>query len=185
MLPETMVTYNVLFIALGLVLGATLIAYEQRVMAEKIKLLETEVSVLVMERNRFWKIVGMVLETSEAEEVVKKLATRRRRRYIVFYVASENPKQVTPEGVEEALREAARKLYGTLGVGDMYPQLVYFDEKLLAGIVRTTHQFKYHVIAAMGFVRTINGARASIIPVATTGTIKRAKKLLMHGRRVF
>ncbi|HIP85069.1 MAG TPA: ribonuclease P, partial [Pyrodictium sp.] len=45
-----------------------------------------------------------------------------------------------------------------------------------------SHTTKYIVLAALGVVRRVNGKRVLIIPVRTTGTIKRAKKALQTWR---
>ncbi len=182
-LPETMIIYNVLFISLGLVLGATLIAYEQRMLARRVRVLETTCKRLVRERNEFWSIVGKILESSDAEEVLRKLRRKRRRRYIVFYVIAEEREGISPEKLEKAVREAVERLYGLIGAGDAYPQLVFYDPREMAGIIRTTHTAKHIVIAGLASVRKIDGVRVVIVPIATTGTIKRAKRILATRRK--
>jgi ribonuclease P/MRP protein subunit POP5 len=120
------------------------------------------------------------LQSLEAEEFLRRLRAKRRRRYIAFYIAYEGSEPPSPQDVEKALLRAVERLGGQIAVALGGVQLVYYDPEKAAGIVRCTHDTKYIVLAAMGLVRRIGQQKAIIVPVRTTGTIKRAKKAIQE-----
>lgn len=124
------------------------------------------------------KAVAKALESYMAEDVLEKLRRKRRRRYIVFYVVTEDGSAPAPEEVEKALLRALERLAGQLAVAASRAQLVYYVPEKAAGILRASHETKYLVLAAMGLVRRVGDRRALIVPVRTTGTIKTAKRVL-------
>lgn len=124
------------------------------------------------------KALAHALASVEAEDALEKLARRRRRRYIAFYIVAEEGPPMDPRDVEKAILSQLERLGGQLAVALGRVQLVYYHPDRMAGIIRASHDTKYLVLAAMGLVRRIAGRRALIIPVRTTGTIKRAKKAL-------
>ena len=65
-----------------------------------------------------------------------------------------------------------------LGLAEANVSLAYYDPSRMVGIVRTTNTAKHVVLAALGMVRRVAGKRVLIVPVRTTGTIKRAKRAL-------
>ncbi|ABM80416.1 Rpp14/Pop5 family protein [Hyperthermus butylicus] len=128
--------------------------------------------------------LSTALQSIEAEDALERLRRRRRRRYIAFYVVYEGDSPPQAEEVEKAIVRAVERLAGQLTVALARLQLVYYDHVRGAGIVRATNDTKYVVLAAMGLVRSIGGRRVLLVPVRTTGTIKRAKKALAVPRRL-
>ncbi len=124
------------------------------------------------------KGLSLVLSSYTAEKLLDYIARRRRRRYIAFCISTEDGVQLDPNKVERTIIEAMTRLGGVLGVAEAKPQLVYYDAKSNCGVFRVTYMSKHLAIAAMGFVRNIGGKKVVIIPLRTSGTVKRAKKSL-------
>ncbi len=123
------------------------------------------------------------------EQVIKTLAKkpdkniyRIRKRYIVFTILSNNKKYSRRE-IEKSIREKLREIFGTEALVKADPQLIYYEPNINRGVIRTTHIYKEHVIATLGLVREINGTKCLIIPLKTTGTLKKAKKILYRLRK--
>lgn len=124
------------------------------------------------------KVLGKALESVEAEKALKLLKRRRRKRYIVFQLVTEDGKPVDPNELEKAIVEAVAKLSGDLTVAMGRIRIVYYHPDKMMGILAATHDTKYPVIASMALVRQVGGRRVLLIPLKTTGTIRRAKKTL-------
>lgn len=105
-----------------------------------------------------------------------KKPNKLRKRYIVFSVIS--GEKLSKKEIEESIRKKIGKIYGIIGVAKTDPQVVFYDPSIKKGIIRTSHKEKELVIAALSLVREINGKKALIIPLKTTGTIKKAKKYM-------
>ena len=104
-----------------------------------------------------------------------KLVLRRpRRRYIVFEVV---PARVGREEVERAIEDTARSVLGLVGLADSALKLVEFNEATGRGVLRVRHTHKYVALAVLGLVRRAGGRQVMLVPLATTGSIRRAKML--------
>ena len=126
---------------------------------------------------RLNRALAAALASLEAEEALDRVRRRRRRRYIVFHVVSEKEPPAAEE-VEKAVLRSLERLAGQLTIALGNVQLVYYQPDTGAGIIACTHDTKYLVLAAMGLVRRVGGQRVVLVPVRTTGTIKRAKRAL-------
>ena len=147
-------------------------------LGQRLEGLEEDVRSAVYTSSLVYRALGRALESVEAEDALERLRRRRRRRYIVFRLVTEDGSSPPPDEVERALLRSLERLGGQLAVALGRVQLVYYNPDLMAGIVRASHDTKYLVLAAMGMVRRVAGKRALMVPVRTTGTIKRAKQAL-------
>jgi len=111
-------------------------------------------------------------DVEEALTKIKKI----RRRYIVFSIVSEH--DFDKRELEKAIRRILALLYGMISLAKADPQLVFYDPKLKRGVLRTSHVMKDYVLAALSIIRNINEKQLLIIPIKTTGTIKKAKKIM-------
>jgi len=111
-------------------------------------------------------------DVEEALTKVKKI----RRRYIVFSIISEH--DFDKRELEKAIRKKLALLYGIISLAKADPQLVFYDPRLKKGVIRTSHVMKDYVLAALSIIRNINEKQLLIIPIKTTGTIKKAKKIM-------
>jgi len=168
----------VLLIATAVGLYAYLVTKRMKLFEKRIALLEGVVERLVKHDKVVARAALHALRSIRAEDFLSKLRAKRRRRYIAFYIVYEGNEPPSPQEVEKAIIRAIERLGGQLSVALGGVQLVYYDPERAAGVIRCTHDTKYVVLAAMGIIRKVGGKRAIIIPVRTSGTIKRAKKAL-------
>lgn len=102
-------------------------------------------------------------------------AIRRRpsKRYIVFEVVG-GP--VEPGELEAALRDAFKRLFGEPALSLSMLRLVEYHDDRMIGIVRVRREYKYHALAALALVRSVSGRKVLLVPVLTSGTLKRARR---------
>jgi ribonuclease P/MRP protein subunit POP5 len=99
-----------------------------------------------------------------------------RKRYLVFEIASS--KQIDAGLLENAIREKYKELFGTTNLADSYLKLIYFNNVTNRGIIRIKHIYIDYLISSLALLRKIDNNDILIIPIRTSGTINRAKKLL-------
>ena len=112
------------------------------------------------------------------EERIKKI----RKRYIVFAVLSE--KKFEKRDVEKCLRMTFKQYFGEILLIKADPQLIYFDPSIQRGVIRVAHKYRDQVLASLSMIREINGVKCLIIPLKTTGTIKKARKIMYSFERL-
>ena len=129
------------------------------------------ISIIVL--RRVFKIYKALKPLIYVEE---KSPKKIRKRYVVFTVSSETRFKTMElkEGIEKIFIE----YYGKSLYHKTSPQLIFFDEEGQRGVYRTTHLYVDYLIATMGLVKSINGRKCLIIPIRTTGTLKKARKYM-------
>jgi RNase P/RNase MRP subunit POP5 len=103
-------------------------------------------------------------------------ASRRGRRYIVFEVLGTEP--VKFEELRDAIMGTVRRVYGELGEARLRVKLIEYDEVRRRGILRVRREFKLQALAVLGLTRDFNGRRLLLVPISTTGSLKRARALV-------
>ncbi len=106
---------------------------------------------------------------------------RVRKRYIVFAIISEH--DLEKKEVEKAIRDTWRKVFGELSLARADPQLIYFEPSIQRGIIRVRHTYKKDCLAILGLIHEINNVKCILVPITTSGTLKRAQKKLYMLRR--
>jgi len=97
-----------------------------------------------------------------------------RRRYMLFKVTSEaNPDEKT---IWENLRDSVYMLYGAKGLSLVDPNLIEYNEKTKAGIVRCTHDTDRFLRASLATIVAISGSPAAIRVQRSSGTIKSLRR---------
>lgn len=134
---------------------------------------------LWMRTRRYIELVRIALKLGEKPGLSR--TGRIRKRYVVFAVVSDH--ELSNRVLEKAIRERFRILFGESNLVKADPQLVYYDPSIKRGVIRVSHTYKDQLIALLGSIREINGARILIIPLKSTGTIKRARRILYRLRR--
>lgn len=103
-------------------------------------------------------------------------AKKRGKRYVIFEILS--AERFSREEVAQATIAAMLKLYGEVGLAMSGLKLIDYDEVRRRGIVRVRREEKGRVLAALNYVREIGGKRARIMPIATSGTLRRAREIM-------
>jgi ribonuclease P/MRP protein subunit POP5 len=129
--------------------------------------------------RRLRRVVAALLSGAARERDIVRarriLARRPRRRYIVFEVI---PGGFREEEVWGAIKATAERLAGLLGLSLSGLTLIDYDEERSRGIVRVRREYKGLALAVLSMTRSISGTRALIVPLAATGSVKRARRLL-------
>jgi len=109
---------------------------------------------------------------------------REKERYIIFKVVSEKEK-ILKEEILMAIIYAVHSFLGDKIMSDANIYLIDWNENIGAGILKTNHKTKDNVIVALSLLSSINEIKTSIIPLNTTGTIKKAKKIMKNFKEKF
>ncbi len=129
-------------------------------------------------RETLQAVVKAASLNSRIARALSKARDKPRRRYIVFRVEGG---VVDEKKLERAILETASKVLGAAGVAASGIRLVYFDEEKGYGILRVRSDYKYHALAILGLVRSVNGGKILLVPVSTSGTIKSALRRARKG----
>jgi len=109
---------------------------------------------------------------------------RERKRYIIFKVVSENDRRFSKEEILRGCLYAVHSFLGDNRMGDANIYLIDWNENFGIGILKTTHKTKDDVIVALSLLSAINETKISVIPLNITGTIKKAKEIIMSLKSV-
>ncbi len=136
------------------------------------------VSLIITSRlRRSLKLILSSLKTYRDLQRASRLLSRKpRRRYIVFEVISEAP--INWDALEEEVKRVITEYLGKTGRVDSGVALAYYDPDRNRGVLRVRSDYRYKVLGLLGLVRRIQGRRAIIIPLAVTGSVKRAKRII-------
>ncbi len=126
-------------------------------------------------------LTALKISNQTALDKVKKI----RKRYIVFAIITDkcDKQQINKRVLEQTIRNKFREIFGETILIKADPQVIYYDPGTCRGVLRIAHIYKKQTIAILGVIRSINNTKVLIIPLKTTGTIKRARKILYSLRR--
>ena len=139
------------------------------------------VSVYLLYNNLKMYRKALFLLKMRAEDEVLAKTGKLRKRYIVFAVISQT--RYSKKDLSEAIRTTFKHLFGEAILVKADPYIVYYDPGVMRGVIRVSHIYKNHVLAVLSLIPRITGLDALIIPLKTTGTIKKARKILYKHRR--
>ena len=111
----------------------------------------------------------------DLSRVRKALSRKPRRRYIVFTVISEG--DLNEKRLQQEILRLSRKIIGSAGLANSGIQLIYFNPITRRGVLRVRAQYKNVALGILGLLREIDGEHVIVVPLITSGTIKRAKKI--------
>jgi RNase P/RNase MRP subunit POP5 len=133
-----------------------------KILAKRVK--ETEEKLKVIEEISHWE---------KMEKMAKEETKRKRKRYIVFRLVSEE--MLPQEIIWQKIRSIISKVYGEPFLNKAMVDLVHYDEEKKAGILRVEQRYREQVIGALGLLREKN---LVVIPVKTAGTIRKAREYI-------
>lgn len=125
-------------------------------------------------KRRFSSLLSAMSVNSKIIESIRETAKKPRKRYIVFEVQS--GKNHSEKEVAKAIIEEAREVLGQTGLVDSGIHLVIYDAERRIGVLRVKNTYKYQALAILGMVRSIGDERVRLIPLYTSGTLKKALK---------
>lgn len=109
---------------------------------------------------------------------------RERKRYIVFKVVSEKERKFSKEEILRGCLYTIHSFLGDKGMSDANVYLINWNENFGLGILKTTHKTKDDVVVALSLLSAISETKISVIPLNTTGSIKKAKEIIMSLKSV-
>jgi len=127
-------------------------------------------------RNNVETYISLIKKTGKPLDF--SISRKRRKRYLVFRVISE--KRIVHDEIEKTIKKALSNLYGAPSIKESMLSLVYYNDATGYGILRMDSEWKNRVIASLGFARSYMDNKLLIIPIRSTGTIKRAKNFLFE-----
>ena len=104
----------------------------------------------------------------------KNVKNPKAKRYIVVDVVS--VKETNIKEVETAIRNAVKEMFGSVWLDLSNPRLIYYINS--KGIISTTRIGYRVVLASLPKTYEVSGGAILVIPRKTTGSIKKAKKLI-------
>jgi len=132
----------------------------------------TALLVTLLRLKRLVNAYTALLEAREKTVKVKKL----RKRYVVFTAICEE--RVELNELRDAVSSRFKELFSENVYYKASPQLVLFDENTQRGVYKVTHLYLDHFIAALGLVKSVGGKKCVVVPLRTTGTLKKARELM-------
>jgi len=99
-----------------------------------------------------------------------------RKRYVVFSIVCEG--KPSKESIEEHIERLFIHYYGRTAHAKASPQLIFFDEASSRGVFRVSHLYVKHLISLFTAPLEKDECKCLIIPLKTTGTLKKAVKIL-------
>ncbi|OQX17927.1 MAG: hypothetical protein BWK75_07050 [Candidatus Altiarchaeales archaeon A3] len=109
---------------------------------------------------------------------------RERKRYVIFKVISENSRRFSKEEILRGCLYAVHSFLGDNKMGDANIYLIDWNENFGLGILKTSHETKDEIVVALSLLSAINETKISVILLNTTGTIKKAKEIIMSLKSV-
>ncbi|BDC19311.1 Rpp14/Pop5 family protein [Acidianus sp. HS-5] len=127
-----------------------------------------------------WLIILTYLVLRKGNLYINKIKNKRdtkAKRYVVFYVVNEDQK-INAKELEDAVRFAVKELLGSMWLEISNPRVIIYLSETNEGIISTNRAGYKVVIASLPLVSTIDGKKILIVPKRTTGSLKKAKRLI-------
>lgn len=114
---------------------------------------------------------------------IKKITNKRNirsKRYILFYIILSKKENIiiSKNSIEDAIRRSVKELLGNMWLEISNPKIVFYDSNKLQGIISTNRAGYKVVLASLPLVKEINNTKVLIVATRTTGSLKKAKKLM-------
>ncbi|EHP69447.1 RNase P/RNase MRP subunit POP5 [Metallosphaera yellowstonensis MK1] len=117
-------------------------------------------------------------KSEELKPKVPRLTLRKnKKRYIVFKVLSDHD-DINVQDMEKQIRMALQELLGKVWLDISNPRVVIYDPGRMSGIISTNRLGYKAVLAALPFVKSVEDKEILLVPVRTTGSLKKAKHLM-------
>ncbi|MFH1255716.1 MAG: Rpp14/Pop5 family protein [Candidatus Diapherotrites archaeon] len=98
---------------------------------------------------------------------------RGKKRYILFHLESE--KRLGKEEVFHALRKNFLNILGQAGYAEARIKPILFDEKSGFGVFLCGHKFTEKTVAALLFLKEVNGQKVLPQTLSSSGSLKKLK----------
>ncbi|ABN69955.1 ribonuclease P protein subunit Rpp14 [Staphylothermus marinus F1] len=144
---------------------------------------ERKMKKLMLRLNVLQKNIDLLkLVYIKSKEAMSK-PSKIRKRYIVFAILSSSDFNIDKTTIEKSIRLYWEKFFGRISLVKADPQLIYFDPSIKRGVLRVAHIYKDEALAVLGIIKKINNYNCLLIPLKTTGTLKKARKIMYSLRK--
>lgn len=131
--------------------------------------LSTLTIILILERKRNKKSLNI--------EIPKNRQLIKAKRYIIFNVITESS-DLESSQIEEAIRVSVKELLGKVWLDISNPRVIFFLPDRKEGIISTNRGGYKVVIASLPLTKKVSGTKVLLVPVKTTGSLKKAKEMI-------
>ncbi len=135
--------------------------------------------IIVLQMYLQTRKIFRLFKTKRFKPIIKK-PLKIRKRYIVFMILSS--REFRREEVANIISKGFKEFLGINSLIQADPYLIYYDPRLKRGIIRIAHIYKDQTLAVFDYVNRYILKDAVIIPLKTTGTIKKARKIMYKHR---
>ncbi|NON62025.1 Rpp14/Pop5 family protein, partial [Acidianus sp. RZ1] len=80
--------------------------------------------------------------------------------------------------IESSIRSSVKEFLGRMWLDISNPKLILYIDNEKRGIISTNRAGYKVILASIPGIKEINGKKALVVPLRTTGSLKKAKKLL-------
>lgn len=124
--------------------------------------------------NKKVKLLYQAINSKTILKVLRLSSLRRRlrKRYMIFEVLSDG--YLRRDELEKELRNTFKNLFGELHLIRSSISIQYYDERLRIGVLKYNHVYKFKILVALGLVRRVGSSKTMLIPIRTTGTLRKA-----------
>lgn len=127
--------------------------------------------VTLIKLRRLVRAYSALLKVREESSIDRRI----RKRYVVFATVCEE--RVRSSELKDAVSAKFKELFSESTYYKASPQLLFFDENTERGVYRVAHLYVDYFIVALGLVKTVENKRCVIVPLRTTGTLRKAREL--------
>lgn len=113
-------------------------------------------------------------------KIIKNKKDTRAKRYIIFYLvtASNENVNINSNELENAIRNSIKELMGKMWLEIANPKIVLYLPDRKQGIISTNRVGYKAVLASLPLVKNIGDMSILVVPKKTTGSLKKAKRIL-------
>ncbi|MCG3107794.1 Ribonuclease P protein component 2 [Metallosphaera sp. J1] len=124
----------------------------------------------------------VILLTSKNVVVLKgrRKIGKNKKRYIVFRVVG-GQGQLTSKALETSVRDAVKEFVGRMWLEISDPHVIFYSPSTMSGIISTNRLGYRAVLASLPLVKSVAGMEVLLVPLRTTGSLKKAKSLIRTG----
>ncbi|MBY8981817.1 MAG: hypothetical protein KGD57_02645 [Candidatus Lokiarchaeota archaeon] len=106
------------------------------------------------------------------------MVSQERKRYILFKILNESIYKYDKNEFINIVWHSIWRYYGMNVVNKIGLWIIDLNLEKNYGIIRCSHKSKEIIISALSLIKEIKGKRIIIIPIKTSGTLKKIKKTI-------
>lgn len=119
-------------------------------------------------------------QKNKAIKIIKNKKDIKAKRYIIFYLVFDerDAKAINVSEIENAIRNSVKELMGRIWLEIANPRIILYLDDKKQGIISTNRAGYKAVLASLPLVKNIGSTEVLVVPKRTTGSLKKARKIL-------